>query len=81
VNATAKDLRVKGKELLEAVDRGEEVTITYRGRPRAALVPLGNRPARPRHDMKTDPAFGLWRDHPDAEDVEGYVDRVRRRRM
>jgi prevent-host-death family protein len=67
--------------LLDAVDRGEEVTITCRGRPRAVLVPLRSRPARMRRDLKVDPSFGLWRDHPDIAAVDGYVDRVRRRRI
>ena len=39
MEATAKDLRFHVKELLDAVSRGEEVTITYRGEPCAKLVP------------------------------------------
>ncbi|MBI5526904.1 MAG: type II toxin-antitoxin system prevent-host-death family antitoxin [Deltaproteobacteria bacterium] len=77
MKATAKDLRVRGRELLDAVDRGERVTITFRGRPRAILVPLD---APRRRDLESDPAFGLWRDHTGVVDVEAYVDRVRRSR-
>ena len=47
------------------------------GKPRAVLVPVRD---RARLDTEDDPAFGLWRDHADAEDVDCYVDRARRRR-
>ena len=39
MKATAKDLRFRSKELLGTVSRGEEVIITYRGKPCAKLVP------------------------------------------
>ncbi len=35
---SAKELRQKTRLLLDAVERGEEVTITYRGRARARVV-------------------------------------------
>ena len=39
MKATAKELRFNSKELLNAVNRGEEVVITFRGKPCAKLVP------------------------------------------
>jgi len=39
MRATAKDLRFQSRELLNTVNRGEEVVITYRGKPCAKLVP------------------------------------------
>ncbi len=39
IQATAQDLRFHSKELLDTVNRGEEVVITYRGKPCAKLVP------------------------------------------
>ncbi len=39
MKATAKELRVHSKELLDAVSRGEDVVITFRGKPCAKLVP------------------------------------------
>ena len=41
MKATAKDLRFRSKELLNTVNRGEEVVITFRGKPCAKLVPYG----------------------------------------
>ena len=53
------DLRKKMREIMSAIDRHERVTLTYRGRRRAVIVPLpdrgeaeqgpGCRPARLRH--------------------------------
>ena len=40
MRASAKDLRFYSKNLLNVVSRGEEVIITYRGKPCAKLTPL-----------------------------------------
>jgi prevent-host-death family protein len=57
MQATTKDLRLHTRELLAATERGEQVIITFRGKPRAVLTafeaPTAARPAR-------NPAFGLW---------------------
>lgn len=74
MEATTKDLRLRTNELLAAVDRGEEVIITYRGRKRAMLGPMIGEERRTQHN----PAFGLWRDR--TEDVDEYVRRLRRGR-
>ena len=42
MKATAKDLRFHSKEILDTVSRGEEVIITFRGKPRAKLVPVND---------------------------------------
>ena len=39
MKATAKDLRFHSKELLDTVNSGEEVVITFRGKPCAKLIP------------------------------------------
>ena len=36
----AKELRFHTKELLDSVSRGEEIIITFRGKPYAKLIPL-----------------------------------------
>ena len=75
MQATAKDLRFHVKELLESVSRGEEITITYRGKPRAKLIPFNE-------DIDSeDELFGLWKDDPTSEDVNGYVRNLRKGRL
>ena len=40
MNATIVDLRYKMKHVLRAIDRGETVTVLYRGKERARLTPV-----------------------------------------
>lgn len=74
---TAKDLRSQAKGVLESVERGEEVIITYRGRPRAKIVALEQESSSvPDREL-----FGIWKDREDLPDVEAYVDRLREARF
>ncbi|WP_163560292.1 type II toxin-antitoxin system prevent-host-death family antitoxin [Halomonas sp. NO4] len=63
MHATVKDLRLHTKALLAATERGEEVEISFRGKPCARLVRAredsGEHPPR-------NPAFGLWADRQDT---------------
>ena len=78
MNATAKDLRTRTRALLEAVERGEEVIITYRGRPRARLV-APEAAARAEGDVAA--LFGIWRDYDETMDVDAYVRLLRQSRQ
>jgi prevent-host-death family protein len=80
MKTTAKDLRTHARRILEAVDRGEEVTITHRGKPRAKLVPVRAPAKADRRDLTSLPLFGMWKDHPGVKDVAAYLDRLRRAR-
>ena len=77
MQATAKDLRFHSTELLNTVKRGEEVIITYRGKPCAKLVPI---------DEEIKPViqselFGIWKDNNQTENVENYVRNLRKGRF
>ena len=65
------------RRLLDTVTRGEEVVITYRGKPCAKLVPFseGIRTAE-KNDL-----FGMWKDHEATQDVDGYVRNLRKGRF
>jgi len=76
--STAKELRFHTKELLESISRGEEVIITFRGKPYAKLVPL----KESGKDLKdTKELFGIWKDRKDLEDVNSYVRKIRKERF
>lgn len=79
MQATAKDLRFHSKELLNTVNRGEEVIITYRGKPCAKLVPIEKEekkvPAKPNE------LFGIWKDDAATKDVDNYVRDLRKGRF
>lgn len=75
MKATTKDLRLRTAELLAAVDRGEEVVISYRGHPRARLVPVAEPPTAV---QRRTAAFGMWSDR--GADVDAWVRRLRQPR-
>jgi prevent-host-death family protein len=77
VRATAKDLRFNAKELLESVKRGEEIIITFRGKPCAKLIPISD----PKSKKHENGLFGIWHDYDLTKDVNGYVRSLRRGRF
>ncbi len=77
MKATAKDLRFHSKELLDTVNRGEEVVITYRGKPCAKLVPYLNM----RGKAVTNELFGIWKEDENTQNVEEYVRKLRKGRF
>ncbi len=76
--STAKELRFHTKELLESVSRGEEVIITFRGKPYAKLVPIKESKKNLRD---TKELFGIWKDRTDLDDVNSYVRNLRKGRF
>ena len=79
MKATAKDLRFHSKELLSTVNRGEEVIITYRGKPCAKLVPYDEF-TKMNKKLKTK-LFGIWKDNDGIENVDNYVRDLRKGRF
>ena len=77
MKATAKDLRFQTRELLNTVCRGEEVVITYRGKPCAKLVPYQKEGKK----IEKNKLFGIWNDHENIHDVGKYVRNLRRDRF
>lgn len=77
MQATAKDLRFHTKEILESISRGEEVVITYRGKPHARLIPFRT---EEENDLSINPLRGMWKDHKESEDVYAYIDKLRKGR-
>ncbi len=77
MKATAKDLRFYSKELIDSVSRGEEVVITFRGKPCAKLVPY--RELRDKNNENE--LFGIWKDNDAVEDVNEYVRNLRKGRF
>ncbi len=73
MKATAKDLRFHAKELLNTVKRGEDVVITFRGKPCAKLVPFEETNIK---SSKND-LFGIWKDRNDISDVDAYIRELR----
>jgi len=77
MKATAKDLRFHSKELIDSVNRGEEVVITFRGKPCAKLVPYKEL----KNTQGKNELFGMWKDNDAAENVNDYVRNLRKGRF
>jgi len=81
MKVTTKSLRTRAREILDCVDRGEPVTITYRGKPRARLVSIDQEKAAMVEQTPEIPVFGMWNDRDDIADVDAYVRRLRKGRF
>ena len=77
MKATAKDLRFHSKELIDSVNRGEEVVITFRGKPCAKLVPY----QEIKKQTGKNELFGIWKDNDMVQNVDEYVRNLRKGRF
>ena len=77
MNATIVDLRYNMKSVLRAIDRGETVTVLYRGKERAKLTPIAPPSFSGAPKTKDQPLFGLWKDREDIGDPASYLRRLR----
>ena len=78
MDASIVDLRYKTKDILKAIDRGETVTVFYRGKKKAKIVPIAS--GNPK-DLTSLPAFGMWKDREDMKDPSAYVRNLRKSRF
>jgi prevent-host-death family protein len=81
MQVAAKELRTRTAEILRAVQDGEHVTVTYRGREIAEIRPL-NRKRYSDSERKAieDDVFGMWADREDMKDPSKWVRELREER-
>ena len=72
---TAKELRSQVRKVLDTVERGEEVIITYRGKQRARIEATGD--AITSAKLTDAPLYGIWSDHAESESVQNFIDSIR----
>lgn len=77
MRATAKDLRFHSKDLIDSVNRGEDVVITFRGKPCAKLVPYQAQKKKTGENE----LFGIWKDNDAMQNVDEYVRNLRKGRI
>ena len=80
MKASFVDLRKKSAQIIRALDRNEKITVYYRGRPKAVMLPISTEVEKPAIKAEDHPAFGMWADRDDMKDVAGYVRRLRKGR-
>lgn len=79
---TAKELRLHTRQILEQARRGDQVAVTFRGKPIALLVPFddgGGLSARPYDEAWTEIEAALAKSQPTYRSAEEAL-RVSRRR-
>lgn len=79
MKASILDLRRRMKDILRALDQNESVIILYRGKKKGVILPIGMEKNKQK-PISAHPAFGLWKDRKDMEDVEAAVDELRKAR-
>jgi len=76
---TAKQLRLAPGRIISQVSNGQEITITYRGKSLAKIVPFAagriHVPQEPENEL-----FGIWKDREDAVNVEQFARNIRKGR-
>jgi antitoxin (DNA-binding transcriptional repressor) of toxin-antitoxin stability system len=84
MKATIVDLRYRMKEVLRSIDRGETVTVLYRGKEKARLTPTAQAASEGGESApktKDQPFFGVWSDRHDMADPALWVRNLRRPRV
>jgi prevent-host-death family protein len=76
---TAKALRFHAGRILETTMRGEDVIVTYRGKPAATIIPFSRR-GKKLTKGKGHHLFGIWKDRKAINDVNSYVRKIRKGR-
>ncbi len=74
MTVSAKDLRFKISMLFDVLTKGEDITITYRGKPKAKLISFNES----NNEEKNDAIFGMWKDQ--ENDVDSMVRDMRQGR-
>lgn len=76
MKVSTKELRIQPGKILDQVVNGTEITVTYRGKSLAKIVPFGDCPA----SNEEVSIFGLWKDHEENNTVEDQVRALRKGR-
>jgi prevent-host-death family protein len=74
---TTKQLRIQPGRIISQVNNGQEITITYRGKAYAKIVPLQTESSKQGFD---DELFGIWKNREDLFNVDQYVRNMRKGR-
>ena|SRR5579872_1628949 len=80
MEASIVDLRYRMKDVLRAIDRGETVTVLYRGKEKARMVPSNAAAGRTPAKVNDQPFVGMWKDRADMADPVAYVRKLRQPR-
>ena len=75
MEVTTKELRIHPGKILDQVVNGEEVTVTYRGKRIARIVPVEQKT-----DQEIEGMFGLWAERDSDKSVAELMTELRKGR-
>ena len=78
MEVSTKELRVQPGKIIDQVVHGEEVTVTFRGKALARIVPISD--FRSRSENSDSDIFGMWKSDSSDNSVEGVVRGLRKGR-
>jgi prevent-host-death family protein len=76
MEVTTKELRIQPGKIIDQVSVGQEITVTYRGKPLAKIIPFKSSIS----NSEDTTIFGMWKNHNENESVEDYVRTLRKGR-
>ena len=76
---TTKQLRMAPGRIISQVSNGQEIIITYRGKPSAKIVPIAGRQNNNFAETENE-LFGIWKNRNDIDDVDQYIRKIRKGR-
>lgn len=79
--ASVLDLRRKMREVMNALEHNEKVTLTRRGKKIAVIVPYELTQSTPPLKPEDIPGFGMWANREDMADPVEYVEKMRKGRF
>ena len=78
MEVTTKELRIQPGKIIDQVSNGQEITVTYRGKALARIVPIKKTASSAEEEELS--IFGLWKDRRNDETVESTVRALRKGR-
>ncbi len=79
MEVSTKELRIQPGKIIDQVVNGQEITVTFRGKALAKIIPLKKRIQS--IDKNETSIFGLWKNHDQIDNVEDYVRDLRKGRQ
>ena len=78
MEVSTKELRIQPGKIIDQVVNGEEVTVTFRGKALARIVPITGRETKVTEEEEI---FGMWKSHSDSLSVDQEVRSMREGRV
>ena len=76
-----RQLRIQPGRIISMVNNGLDVTVTYRGKPSAKIIPITKENILNAKALESeDELFGLWKNREDVKNVDQYVRALRKGR-